>query len=132
MEKGSEPLLCFLIGNKGFAVETRHVEKVIEGGEVFPLSMLPIFFNGFISYKRTLIPLLNCGFFFGEEGRGICIILKTPHGLLGLETNRVVGTGITLPVAEGNIPYTKGLAKGKKGSYRLLDMDAILSAILSG
>lgn len=105
---------------------------MVEKGDVFHLSLLPPCIRGFISHRRSLIPLLDHSCLFGVKGEGRrCLILRSSHGPLAIEAERIVSIGQCPPMLPPDLPHTKGRVRIGEGTYRVVDLESLTGAIIA-
>ncbi len=127
---GEDSLLFFSLGKRNLAIETRHVEKVIEGRNIYPLIPLLPYIKGFISYRRYLIPLLNGSHLFKTErgGRNL-ILLSSELGLIALECEEILSIDTPTSILPVDRPFIKGMVERSGKIHWIVDLPSLLAEI---
>ncbi len=139
---GKENLLVFLINKQGFSVKTCFLEKIIGDKDIFRLSLLPSSLSGIISYKRTVIPVIDPSFFTENHvlsGGDNFLILKASNILFALQVDRIIAV-----TEERSVKFIKDNSKTsptgrfierrfliKRFIFNLLELESLTKTLLS-
>ena len=133
-----ERFLLFKAAGEGFAFRLQEISEVMEPQPVFPIPRAPGHFLGLINFHGTLSALVDLPLFLGRAGRrrpGKLLVLdtKAAHLALGVDgVHSIIPREAVSGEAPGEDPLTAALIETGHGTFRLLQLEALLFCLEQG
>lgn len=130
----------FKIAGQGYAVPLNRLLRVIEGGQVETLPLIPQTMSGILVLDTEIIPVLDSGWLPNvESGLGLKakfkVLIATEYGAVALPADTTVGI-----VAESRgrlidsnceiIEYLKQSFCYRENNYQVMNVDAFMMSLI--
>jgi len=140
--EGEEQLVVFKLGGEDYGIEINQVREIIRKREITPVPRQPVYVEGVINVRGTIIPVVNLKKRFGLPGdpstQPHTIIVESGEGLVGIlvdsvsEVIRVPHDRIHHPpsVSMGvDSQYLRGICRVGDRLLIYLDVKKVVNAI---
>ena len=133
-----ERLLLFSLAGEGFACDLQQIAEVMEPQQSFPFAGASPHYLGLINFHGNLTALVDLALYLEGASRpvpGKLLVLDTKLAQLALKVDGVsaiINSEAVTGQAPGEDPLTAALLETPDGTFRLLNLEALLSGLEEG
>jgi purine-binding chemotaxis protein CheW len=130
-----ERFLLFRLAGEGFALPLQEVGEVMEPPRSFPIPRVPRHFTGLINFHGTLTALVDLALYLGRQSRRepdkvVVVAPKLAHLAFSVDgVSAVVPREAVTEELPTEEPLTAAILQTEQGSFRLLRLEALISAL---